>query len=42
MGYKRVETHSKVLIPSRGMLFMRSRGILGPRKISGLLPGKDL
>lgn len=40
--YIRLRIGSKVLIPSRGMLFMRSRGILGPRKISGLLPGKDI
>lgn len=41
-GYKRTEAHSKVLIPTRGMFFMRGRGILCPRKVSSLFPGKDL
>lgn len=41
-SYKRIEAHSKVLIPTRGMFFMRGRCILCPRKVSSLFPGKDL
>lgn len=31
-----------MLIPTRGMFFMGGRGILCPRKVSSLFPGKDL